>query len=99
MSRIENSLQAIKSYDPKGGVFLRISDSGSGQYLEAVRLSWFGRLLIWLGCSNASMEKIARFLARNIEALCRTEPSSFALGGLIKKVEKFDCRTKKISLL
>lgn len=97
MNRIEDSVRAIQNFQQVKGRFLRVVGQGSSQHLEAVNLNWFGRLLMWLGCSNASMVKVAKFVAQHIDAFCSSKNANIqndknAFGHLIVKMQKFDKR-------
>lgn len=70
MLNIDLSLSAIQTYKAEKGIYLRVVGKGENQHLEAVKQNWFGRLLMWLGCSSASMAKVIKFLDLNMHALC-----------------------------
>lgn len=95
MNNIENSVLAIKQSCPKSGIYLRVVGKGNDQCLQAVKINWFGRLLMWLGCSNASMAKVAKFLHQNIGALTNSklldvQDEQNPLGKLLARAKKFD---------
>lgn len=92
MNRIEASILALQNYKPEQGVYLRVVGKGTSQRLEAVKMNWFGRLLMWCGCSNASMKKLANFVYQNISELTAKAQSGNQvehLGKLIDRVKKY----------
>lgn len=95
MNNIHDSLQAIQQYNPKDNVYLRVIGEGSNQYLKAEKIGWFGRILMWFGCSSASFGKVARFMYINIENLCSAgvidlRKHDNALAKLVQRVTKYD---------
>lgn len=100
MNNIQDSLQAIQQYNPKEHVYLRVVGEGDNQYLKAEKIGWFGRILMWFGCSNANMSKVARFVHNNINKLCTAgvidlKDNENALGKLNFKLHKYSKRHPK----
>lgn len=89
---IKVSLQAIKSYSPLSGTYLKVAGTGSTQNLQVVHINWFGRLLMWLGFTNACMKKVIRYVADNIEDLCRQSPDHTSLDALASRIASYDHR-------
>lgn len=71
MVDIETSIEAIQNYNPREGLYLKVIGSGSEQHLEAIRINWFGRLLMWLGFTTACMTKVAQFVEKHLQAICK----------------------------
>jgi hypothetical protein len=71
-------LKAINNFNDKKHIYLEVVGSGEGQHLEAREKQWFGRLWMWLGFSNASMNKVMKYLVThcNEANLVRRESSS-----------------------
>lgn len=97
MTNINLSLSAIQNYKTEKNIYLRVVGKGKEQRLEAVKQNWFGRLLMWLGCSSSSMSKVIKFLNFNMHSLCAVgkidlENKGSALGKLVKKTELYDKR-------
>lgn len=95
MDNLLISLIAIKNYNPKDGVYLRVMGEGNNQYLKAEKINWLGRILMWFGCSTASMRKVACYLYKNIHAITQTRTFNLndqenALGKLIGRIQKYD---------
>lgn len=95
MTTIQDSLQAIQEYNPKAHVYLRVVGEGSNQYLKAEKIGWFGRILMWFGCSSANISKIARFVHLNIDKLCSStlidlKDNDNALGKLAFRLNKYN---------
>lgn len=105
MNRIEKSQLAIQQCNPKDHIFLRVVGEGCNQYLKAEKIGWFGRILMWFGCSSANMCKVARFIHSNIECLCSStiidlKDNENAFGKLNFRLHKYSNRhPKKIAHL
>lgn len=94
MKNIQSSLLAIQQYNPKDHVYLRVVGEGNNQYLKAEKISWFGRILMWFGCTSANMGKVAKFIHSNIDTFCKAgiidlKNKDNALAGLIKRISKY----------
>lgn len=71
MTRIQESLAAIKLCKPEENVYLCVIGEGVNQHLKAVKMNWWGRLLMLFGCSNASMTKVSKYISQNIDKICK----------------------------
>lgn len=68
MTTIKNTdINAILEYYPANHIYLKIVGKGDDRHLEAVKVNWLGRFWMWVGFSNASIQKIATYFA-NLDA-------------------------------
>lgn len=93
-NNIEKSLSSIQRCNSKQHLYLKVIGTGDQQYLEAVRVNWFGRLLMWLGCGNACLKKVARFMFDNRDKLFEqaSAKGKIKLKILHEKLEMYDSR-------
>lgn len=95
MNNLSLNVTAIQKFNTREGIFLRVMGEGTNQYLKAEKISWFGRILMWFGCSTASMRKVACFLYKHIHTLSHegsfdlNDPKN-SLGNLVQRVQKYD---------
>lgn len=102
MHPIQESLEAIKRYNPSSSLYLRVVGEGAEQRLEVVQKNWFGRLLMWLGFTSACMSNVVRYVAKNIDAICVkcfSDPNNFRdqnniIGRLVLHVNHYSVRHK-----
>ncbi len=93
---IKLSLVALEQYSPKNRAYLKIVGKGSSQHLACEKMSWIGRIFMWLGWSSASMKKIAQFAAAHFESLYKHPSASKAhLTGLSKRIEHYNSNHRK----
>jgi uncharacterized membrane protein len=55
-------VNAIKQVDTQKNNYLAVVGKGNSQHLEVQHKNWFGRFLMYLGISNASMKKVITYL-------------------------------------
>lgn len=56
---------AIREFDTEKHIYLTVKNDRGRTYLVAEKISWFGRFLMYLGWSNASMSKVIDYIAQN----------------------------------
>lgn len=93
-STIEKSLQAINAYNPKAGIYLKVVGNGVKQHLVTVKVNWFGRLLMWLGCGNFCFKKTIAYVEANATLLFQAGKDSHkeAFKRLTKRIIRYDVR-------
>ena len=56
------ALSKSNERDSTQTLYLEVVGKGRDQHLEAVSKNWFGRLLMWLGWSSASIGVVAKYI-------------------------------------
>lgn len=94
LQAINDSIRAIQDCNPKDHKYLKVVGSGAGQHLEVVQKNWFGRLLMWLGCTNACMKKVIHFVGGHISTLTlaagKNDDAKLKLIALVGKITKYN---------
>lgn len=95
MTHIDDSLQALQDFDPAAHKYLYVCGDGTNQFLEARTVGFLGRIWQWicikLGCSNASLAKVAAYVAKNAAQLMPPLSSdAAACDRLLDKLVKYD---------
>lgn len=100
---MNESIAAIEHYNPKTNIYLKVVGDGPNEHLEAVKICWLGRILMWLGWTSASMKKVANYIACNMDGLCKTwfeqaqkiSKSQSSFGDLVSRVSRYDKKHPK----
>lgn len=73
MNPLSSSIQALHDFDPAQNKYLYVVGEGADMHLQSCKIGFLGRIWQWicikLGCSNASMAKVAAYVAQNAAQL------------------------------
>jgi len=92
MSVTDYEATAINSFNCQAHLYLNIIHTDVEERLVIVVRSWIGRILMWFGWSNSSMEKIIKYVDKRFDQLIAHQgilPERKAL--LFGKIQKY-CR-------
>lgn len=104
---LKNNILAIQNFDPAKNNYLFVQGHGADACLVTRKVGFLGRIWLWIcikfGCSNASMKKIASFVANQAAALFPKLPLR-DLKRLMDKIHKYDKRhpnaiSKEVALI
>lgn len=95
LSHIKDNIKAIHDFDPAKGKFLFLEGTGTAnERLITKQLGFLGRVWLWIctkiGCSNASMAKLANYIAdQGKNLLSELTPGDYKrLAGKVLKYDK-----------
>lgn len=60
--KLQDSTALVTWNVSKEKLYLEVVKDGEGKHLQAVSKNWFGRLLMWLGWSSASIKVVAGYI-------------------------------------
>lgn len=91
---IDSSLLAIQQVTSQPKFYLEVVGKGQDQQIVAVKKSWLGRILMWLGLTSACMKTVANFFHAHFETLYQNGSSQnkSSLSAFAGKITRYNNR-------
>jgi len=81
-------VQAIRQMDPSNGIYLQVVQDAEGEHLSITEpQGCWGKFMIWLGFSSASLSKVTKYITEHQEAFAQADTP--IRDRLMSKIERY----------